>query len=131
MAHSISNPVNAAFQISDKELESAANRQQTFNPFGFGLRSASRESGAEGGEERLANHSRSATPAAEPQKEARRFAADSGCQLVTSARICEVERASSKGNRATGSPWNEANRALVTAAERRNELFVIIVIPPQ
>jgi hypothetical protein len=36
----------------------------------FGLRLASGESGAEGGEERLANRSRSATPAAEPQTEA-------------------------------------------------------------
>lgn len=33
--------------------------------FGFGLRSVSGESGAEGGEKRLANRSRSATPAAE------------------------------------------------------------------
>ena len=35
----------------------------------FGLRSASGESGAEGGEERIANRSRSATRAAEPQTE--------------------------------------------------------------
>jgi len=39
---------------------------------GFGLWSASGESVAEGGEERLAHRSRSATPAAEPQTEARR-----------------------------------------------------------
>ena len=40
---------------------------------GFGLRSASGESGVESGEERLAERSRSATPAAEPQTEARRY----------------------------------------------------------
>jgi len=33
--------------------------------------------------------------------------------LATSARICAAERASSKGHRATDSPWSEANRALV------------------
>jgi hypothetical protein len=37
---------------------------------GFGLRSESGESGAEGGEERLANRSGSASPFAEPQTEA-------------------------------------------------------------
>jgi hypothetical protein len=36
---------------------------------GFGLCSVSGESGAEGEDERLANRSRSATPAAEPQTE--------------------------------------------------------------
>jgi len=39
---------------------------------GFGLRSASGDSGVEGGEERLAEQSRSGTPAAEPQTEDRR-----------------------------------------------------------
>jgi hypothetical protein len=39
---------------------------------GFGLGSASGESGAEDGEERLAERRRSATPAAKPQTEARR-----------------------------------------------------------
>lgn len=63
------------------------------------LRSAvgERESGAESGEERLANRSRSATPAAEPQTEARR----SGGTLRMPARderaICGVERAWSRG----------------------------------
>jgi len=37
---------------------------------GFGLRSARGESGAEGGEKRLAHRSWSATPAAVPQTEA-------------------------------------------------------------
>jgi hypothetical protein len=37
---------------------------------GFGLRAASGKSEAESGEERLAERSRSATPAAEPQTEA-------------------------------------------------------------
>jgi len=39
---------------------------------GFGLWSASGASEAEGGEKRLAKRSRSATPAAKPQTEARR-----------------------------------------------------------
>ena len=39
---------------------------------GFGLWSESGESGAEGGEKRIVKRSRSATPAAEPQTEARR-----------------------------------------------------------
>jgi hypothetical protein len=80
---------------------------------GFGLWSANGASGAEDGEQRLANRSRSATPVAAPQTEAGRLAALCGCPLGTSARICGVERASAKGNRATGSPWSEANRALV------------------
>ena len=85
--------------------------------FGFGLWSASGESGAESGEKRLAKRSRSAT--------SRRRAADGSlphsrhsgeCPLVTSARICVVERAWSRGRTGpTGSPWSEANRALVTA----------------
>lgn len=91
-------------------------RPQSLCLISFGLRSVSGESGAKDGEKRLAKRSRSAT--------ARRRAADGSvpqswhsgeCPLVTSARICEVERASSKGNRATGSPCSAANRALVTA----------------
>lgn len=59
----------------------------------------------------------------EPQRIVPRRAADGSSPqlrpsgkfpLVTSARICVVERASSKGSKATGSPWSEANRALVT-----------------
>ena len=115
MAHSIFNPVNAAFQISDKELESAANRQQTFNPFLASVCGGERGKWSGGRRGAFSESQPERNARRQPQTEARRFAADSGCQLVTSARICEVERASSKGNRATGSPWNEANRALVTA----------------
>jgi len=61
---------------------------------GFGLWSVSGESGAESGEERLANRSRSATPAAEPQTEAHR----SWRMPARDERaICGVEGASSRG----------------------------------
>lgn len=54
--------------------------------------------GAEGGEKRLANRSRRATPAAEPQTEALRYCVEhERMPSVTSARICGVKRASSKG----------------------------------
>ena len=43
---------------------------------GFGQWAVSGESGAEGGGERLADRSQSATPAAEPQTEARRRCGD-------------------------------------------------------
>ena len=81
----------------------------------FGLRFGERESGAEA--ERRQERSRSETTVAVPQAEARRTFSAVRMPLVTSARICVVERASSKGNRATGSPWSEANRALVTAVK--------------
>lgn len=55
----------------------------------FGLRLASGESGADGGEKRLANRSRSATPVAEPQTEARRFCGSAICKLVTSVRFAK------------------------------------------
>jgi hypothetical protein len=71
---------------------------------GFGLRSASGESGAEDGEERLANRSRSATPAAEPQTEARRSCGN----LLMSARdersFCDANRRGRRENGATGKP---------------------------
>jgi hypothetical protein len=72
---------------------------------GFGLRSASGESGAEGGEERLAHRSRSATP--------RRRAADGspplmaahcGCPLMTSARFAEWRGRRREGDRDDGQP---------------------------
>jgi len=72
-------------------------------------------SGAEGGVKRLTKRSRSATPAAEPQTEARRDCGGRRMQARDERAICGAERASAKGNRATGSPWSEANRALVTA----------------
>ena len=48
--------------------------------------------------------------------------ADAAAFLPMQARderaVCEAERASSRGDGATGSPWSEANRALVTAIEQ-------------
>ena len=71
------------------------------------LRSAvgERGIGAEGGEQRLANRSRSATPAAEPQTEARRSCATIGpCKLVTSARFVKRCGRRREGNRDDGQP---------------------------
>jgi hypothetical protein len=53
----------------------------------FGPWSVSGESGAESGEKRLAERSRSATPAAEPQTEARRSCGTLQIPLVTRARF--------------------------------------------
>ncbi len=63
----------------------------------FGLRSASGESGADGGGQRLAECSRSATPAAEPQTEARRSCGTEPCKLRDERAICEVEGTWSRG----------------------------------
>ena len=59
--------------------------------FGLWLRSAvgERESGAESGEKRLAERSRSVTSAAEPQTEARRFCGIVTFLLVTSERFAK------------------------------------------
>ena len=65
--------------------------------FGFGLRSESGVSEAEGGEKRLANRGRSATPAAEPQTEARRSCGTSRMLARDERAVCGVERASSRG----------------------------------
>src|SRR5579872_4791718 len=67
------------------------------------------------GEKRLADRSRSATPAAEPQTEARRCCGHSPCKLVTSARFAKWNGRRREGYGATESPYSEANRALVTA----------------
>ncbi|MGI8966669.1 MAG: hypothetical protein ACR2H1_11350 [Limisphaerales bacterium] len=71
---------------------------------GFGLRSASGESGAESGEKSLAERSRSATPAAGPQTEARRSCGLCTMQTRDERVVCEVERASSRGGRGDGQP---------------------------
>jgi len=63
----------------------------------FGLRSVSGESGAEGGEQRLAKRSRSATPAAEPQTEARRHCGNSPMPARDERIFCEAEQARSQG----------------------------------
>jgi hypothetical protein len=60
---------------------------------GFGLRSASGDSGAEGGEERLAEHSRSGTPTAEPQPEAHRSCGHLPMEARDERAGFEVERA--------------------------------------
>jgi hypothetical protein len=70
----------------------------------FGRRSASGESGAEGGEKRLANRSGSVTPAAGPQTEARRFCGPRRCELVTSARFAERNGRGREGDRADRQP---------------------------
>jgi len=62
--------------MMEKSQKTASERQNVAGLdclSGFGLRSASGESGVESGEKRLANRSRSATSAAEAQTEARRF----------------------------------------------------------
>lgn len=64
---------------------------------GFGLRSASGDSGAEGGEERLAEQSRSGTPAAEPQTEARRYCGHLPMEARDERADFEAERAWSGG----------------------------------
>lgn len=69
-----------------------------FGLSGFGLGSASGASGAESGEERLANRNRSATPAAEPQTEAAALAVNvCGYPLVTNARFAEWNGRRRKG----------------------------------
>ena len=60
--------------------------------------------GAESGEERLANRSRSATPAAEPQTEARRSCGSALCKLVTNARFEKRSGRRREGNRDDGQP---------------------------
>ena len=85
------------------------------SPTSFGLRSASGQSGAESGEKRIAERSRSATSAAEPQTEAAAPAAHRNSARDERA-ICVVERAWSRGGQGRPNrPRNEANRALVTA----------------
>jgi hypothetical protein len=67
-----------------------------YGDIGFGLWRRARKWSA-GGEERIANRSRSATPAAEPQTEARRPCVPLDNSACDERAICEVERAWSKG----------------------------------
>jgi hypothetical protein len=60
---------------------------------GFGLRSASGESGVESGVERLAERSRSATPATEPQTEARCTCGNLANAARDEGVLCAAERA--------------------------------------
>ena len=63
----------------------------------------------EGGEERLANRSRSATPAAEPQTEARRVCGTLRVPARDERTACEVERARSIGGQGrSAAPRSEA-----------------------
>ena len=78
----------------------------------FGLESASGESGAEGGEQRLADRSRSETPAAEPQTEAGRSCGAGPCKPVTSARFEKRSGRRQEGDGATSSLCSEATRAV-------------------
>ncbi len=83
------------------------------------LRSAvgERESGVESGEKRLAERNRSATPAAEPQTEARRSCGTSRMPACDERAVCEVERAWSRGGQGRPAARGaKQNRALVTAA---------------
>jgi len=86
------------------EISPGVTPNSAINP-GFGLRSVSGESGAEGEDERLAHRSRSAT--------SRRRAADGspplmaahcGCPLVTSARFVEWNGRRREGDRDDGQP---------------------------
>lgn len=72
----------------------------------LGLRSAvgERESEVEGGEKRLAERSQSATPAAEPQTEARRACGNSANATRDERAICGVERAWSRGRQGRPAP---------------------------
>jgi hypothetical protein len=70
------------------------------------LRSAVGEPGkwSGGGEKCLTNRSRSATPAAEPQTEARRVCGTASCKLVTSVRFEKRNGRRREGDRADGQP---------------------------
>ena len=63
----------------------------------------------ESGDERLAERSRSATPAAKPQTEARRSCGQSIAARDERA-VCGVERATSRGGRDDGQPVERSER---------------------
>jgi len=69
------------------QLHLFAGRGGELDGLGFGLRAASGESGAEGGEKRLAERSRSATPPPSRRRKPPLFAATLPMPLVTSARF--------------------------------------------
>jgi len=76
---------------------------------GFGLWSASGESGAQ--TERRRERSRSTTPAAEPQTEARRFCGTVQMPLVTSARFEKRSGRRREGDRDDGQPVKRSKPA--------------------
>lgn len=105
---------SAKIPISDQKVRDASITSDEFvvsQLLALWLRSVGGERGKWNGGRRVAPSK------SQPERNARRRAADGSpphsrhsgeCPLVTSARICGLERASSKGNWATGSPWSEA-----------------------
>jgi hypothetical protein len=93
------------------------------------LRSAvgERGRGAEGGEERLANRSRSVTAVAEPQTEARRFCGIVTFPLVTSARFAKWNRRGREGKRADRQPVERSKprvgHGVILMFSNQNKLF--------
>lgn len=85
---------------------------------GFGLRFGERGKWSGGGEKLPAKRSGAERPAAVSQTEALRSCVENTVAVRDERAVCGAERASSKGNGATGSPCSEANRALVTASLR-------------
>ncbi len=83
-----------------------------------------RRSGAEGGEARIANRSRSATaPLPSRRRKAAALAAHARLPLVTSARFAQRNGRCREGTGTTRSPWSGANHALVTANQRSSSAF--------
>lgn len=82
--------------------------------------------GAEGGEKRLANRSRRATPAPSHRRKPAAIAAICGCVLVTSARFRKARQA----KRDERSPARRLKRALVTAETAsfdEHQLFIVVL----
>ena len=84
---------------------------------GFGLRAAN------GKVERSRNEAFSEmqserNAAAEPQTEAGRYCGTPQILIVTNAHFAQRNGRGREGTGATGSPWREAKRALVTALQR-------------
>ena len=74
-----------------------------------------RESGAEGAEERVAKRSRSGTPAAEPQTEARRPCGTLRMLARDERAVAERKGRGREGDGDDRKPVERSNRALVTA----------------
>ena len=109
------NLENESTGIRRKLFSQRRIRKHDYDFMKFRLRSVVGElgRGAEGGEKRLANRSRRATPAAAPQTEARR---DCGHlrMLARDERACREAWQAKRGER---SPVHRPERALVTASQ--------------
>jgi hypothetical protein len=119
----LAREINRARAVLMRQAEARRLREQN-EPIGFGLRSGSGESGAESAEERIAERSRSATPAAGPQTEARRRCGISRMLARDERAVCKVERVWSRGGK--GRPaarGTKQNRALVTADHGHHSSF--------